>query len=126
MFRLPAAASTLPITVDFVATDEGELWTRLIGGRAMRSWQFIVKARPGWIAERFGVFTFDLELLAGAGRLQLLMRGMRCWRLPLPSALWPRIVASEWEEEGRFRFDVEIALPVLGRLVHYRGWLTDR
>ncbi|MBL6651645.1 MAG: DUF4166 domain-containing protein [Reyranella sp.] len=126
LFRLPAATSSAPITVEFVATANGERWTRRIGSRALRSWQFIAKARPGWIAERFGIFTFDLELLAEAGRLQLLMRGMRCWGLPLPRALWPRIAAGEWEEDGRFRFDVEIALPAVGRLVRYRGWLTDR
>ena len=27
---------------------------------------------------------------------------------------------------GKFRFDVEIGLPGIGRLVRYRGWLTDR
>ena len=51
----------------------------------------IAKAGQRWIAERFGIFTFDLELLAGAGRLQLVMRGMRCCGLPLWGALWPRI-----------------------------------
>ncbi len=54
------------------------------------------------------------------------MRGMRCCGLPLPRALWPGIEATESEEEGRFRFDVQIGLPLVGRLVRYRGWLTDR
>ena len=83
--------------------------------------------RPsGWIVERFGVFDFDLEVQVGDERLELSMRGMRCCGLPLPRALWPAIEATESEEEGRFRFDVQIGLPLVGRLVRYRGWLTDR
>ena len=79
-----------------------------------------------WIVERFGIFTFDLEAVAAQGELKLLMRGMRCCGRPLPGALCPRIAAREWEAGGRFHFDVEIALPLAGRLVRYRGWLTDR
>ena len=50
---------------------------------------------------------------------------MRCCGLPLPRALWPAIEATEREEEGRFRFDVQIWLPLVSRLVRYRGWLTS-
>jgi predicted DCC family thiol-disulfide oxidoreductase YuxK len=39
---------------------------------------------------------------------------------------WPRIKAFETGAGGKFRFDVEIGLPGIGRLVRYRGWLTDR
>ena len=59
-------------------------------------------------------------------RLALLMRGMRCCGVPLPRALWPQIAATETERDGVFCFDVEIGLPGIGRLVRYRGWLTDR
>ena len=44
--------------------------------------------------------------------------------LPMPLALAPLMSAREYEEEGRFRFDVRLALPLLGPLVHYRGWLV--
>jgi uncharacterized protein DUF4166 len=127
LFRLPSAASGAPIAVEFVAAADGEQWTRRIGNRAMRSYQSIASGKPPrWIVERFGIFAFDLEVVAAQDELKLLMRGMRCCGLPLPGALWPRIAAREWEEGGRFHFDVEIALPLAGRLVRYRGWLTDR
>lgn len=51
---------------------------------------------------------------------------MRRWsagRIPLPLMLAPKSRAREWEADGRFWFDVPIALPLLGRIVHYRGWL---
>jgi hypothetical protein len=127
LFQLPAAASECPITVVFSATGGAEVWTRHIGGRAMRSWQHIGLRKPqGWIVERFGPLAFDLEMLVADGRLELLMRGVRCLGVPVPRALWPRIKASEQEEGGRFRFDVEIGLQLAGRLVRYRGWLTNR
>ena len=73
-----------------------------------------------------GVNVAPFELAVGQGRLELVMRGMRCCGLALPRALWPLIAAVESEQEGRFCFDVQIGLPRLGRLVRYRGWLTDR
>jgi hypothetical protein len=127
LFRLPEATAGAPITVDFVADDDAETWTRRIGGGAMRSRQFIMAGKPaGWIVERFGVFDFDLELQAADRRLRLILRGVRCCGLPLPRQLWPAIEASESEEGGRFCFDVRVEAPFAGRLVRYRGWLTDR
>jgi Domain of unknown function (DUF4166) len=126
-FGLPAAAEDTPIIVELASVEGGELWARRIGTRVMRSRQHLAQGRPpGWIVEQFGVFAFDLELQAADGRLELLMRGMRCCGAALPRALWPRIAAAEAEEEGRFCFDVQIGLPLVGRLVRYRGWFTDR
>jgi len=127
LFQLPAATADAPIAVEFASSAGGEVWTRRIGSRAMRSRQFIGLRKPaGWIVEQFGPFTFDLELRVAEGRLELMIRGMRCCGVPLPRVLWPRIAACEREEEGLFCFDVEIVLPLIGRLVGYRGWLTDR
>lgn len=127
LFQLPAPTDDAPIAVEFAASGTGELWTRRIGGRAMRSRQFIGLRKPaGWIVERFGILDFDLLVQVGDERLTLSMVGMNCGGLPLPRALWPVIEATETEEEGRFRFDVLIGLPLIGRLVRYRGWLADR
>jgi hypothetical protein len=126
LFQLPAATDDAPIIVEFSASGTGELWTRRIGGRVMRSRQFIGLRRPaGWIVERFGMLDFDLLVQVADERLALSMVGMRCCGLPLPRALWPAIEATETEEEGRFLFDVQIGLPLVGRLVRYRGWLTS-
>lgn len=51
------------------------------------------------------------------------MRGWSCLGLPLSLVLAPRSEAWEREENGRFVFDVPIALPLIGLVVHYRGWL---
>ena len=33
-------------------------------------------------------------------------------------------MAREYEADGRFHFDVPITLPLVGLLIHYRGWLV--
>ncbi|MCX7365654.1 MAG: DUF4166 domain-containing protein [Alphaproteobacteria bacterium] len=127
LFQFPPASTDAPIAVDFTVADGGEVWTRHVGRRAMRSRQYIGARKPrGWVVEQFGPIAFDLAVPVADGRLELVMRGMRCFGLPLPRLAWPLIKASEHEEDGRFCFDVEIGLPLIGRLVRYRGWLTDR
>jgi hypothetical protein len=44
--------------------------------------------------------------------------------MPLPGFLLPEIRATERVDEfRRHAFDVEVSVPVAGRLVAYRGWL---
>ena len=43
--------------------------------------------------------------------------------IPLPQSVAPRTHAREWQEQGRFHFDVPISLPLVGLVVHYTGWL---
>ena len=128
LFALPPATADAPIEVDFVIRGSRETWIRRVGGRTMRSEQYIGLRRPmGWIVEKFGLLAFDLRVPVKDGRLQLVMAGMRFLGVKLPRFCWPRIKAVETEdEEGRFLFDVEIGLPWIGRLVRYRGFLTGR
>jgi len=128
LFALPPETADAPIEVDFVVEGGRETWIRRVGGRAMRSEQYIgLRRSAGWIVERFGPFAFDLAVPVTDGRLELVMAGMRFAGVPLPRFCWPLVRAAETEDEqGRFRFDVEIGLPWIGRLVRYRGFLTDR
>jgi short subunit dehydrogenase-like uncharacterized protein len=98
-----------------------ERWTRDFSGRRFSS---RLSERDGLLVERFGLSRFGFDLPGDAGGLEMVLR--RWWLGPLrmPLALAPRMAAREYEEEGRFRFDVRIALPLLGPLVHYRGWLV--
>jgi hypothetical protein len=127
LFQFPPVSVDAPIAVDFAAAAGGETWTRHIGGRALRSRQYIGRRKPaGWVVEQFGPFAFDLELPLSEGRLEQVIRGMRFCGVPLPRWLWPYCESSEFEHDGRYRFDVMIGMPLVGRLVRYRGWLIDR
>lgn len=106
--------------VSFNECDGTETWTRQFGKTLFHS---VLEERDGTLTERFGPLRFAFDLPASATGLKMIMKGWSVLGVPLPLALAPRSLASEWEEDGRFHFDVPISLPLIGRLVHYRGWL---
>jgi hypothetical protein len=76
------------------------------------------------IEERFGPVALIMRLEARVDGLDMLPQSARIGPFPLPRFLHPRIKAEERVDElGRHRFDVEIGLPVIGRLVAYTGYL---
>lgn len=124
LIGFPSTQAACPVTVEIEADGERAAWRRRIGGRTFSS----VLSRPrsgGRVAERFGPLTMELTLTPEDGRLVYRVRGWRLGPIPLPRALVPRTTAhEEVDAEGRFVFDVEISAPLVGRLVHYRGWLV--
>ncbi len=124
LFGLPRAADDVGITVEMQADQDGEIWTRTIGGQEFRS---RLSARGGVVEERIGLLRFALCLVATRDGLDLAVAGATLGPIPLPGWLTPRSRASErLDAEGRFGFDILIELPGLGRLTHYRGWLVRR
>ena len=45
---------------------------------------------------------------------------------PLPRWLISPTVCSESSVGGRFAFDIDVKLPLIGQLIHYRGWLLQQ
>jgi hypothetical protein len=124
LFRLPQSGDGVPVTVTMQKRDGKEIWVRDFGGRRFRS---VLARRPGGgLSERFGPFVFDLDVPTSSDGLDMLIRGWRLGSLPLPARLAPTADARErLDAEGRFTFDVSIALPIVGPLVRYRGWLQS-
>ncbi len=77
----------------------------------------------GVIEERFGAIAICMVLVSRPDGLDMVRSSGRIGPIPIPGFLLPRIKAEERVEGQRHRFDVDIALPVIGRLVAYRGWL---
>jgi hypothetical protein len=119
IMRFPKAGSH-PLHVSFVERDGVERWTRRFGDQTFIS---ELSERNGRLVERFGPLRFTFDLPSDARGLEMRLRRWSLFGMPLPLALAPRGVAREWEEQDRFRFDVPIALPLVGRIVHYTGWL---
>lgn len=109
------------LNVSFAERGGVETWTRDFGSHQFRS---RLSRQGRFLVERFGLLQFAFDLPSTPQGLSMVMRRWWLGPLPLPLGLAPRTVAREWEEDGRFRFDVAISLPVAGLLVHYRGWLT--
>lgn len=119
----PTAGSHVRASVTIERDGNGEVWVRRFGRATFES--HLTEVGPGKLAERFGPLTFDLDAKADTYGFTLGIKGARLGELPLPGFLTPSTQASAHaDEHGRYRFDVMVSLPVIGRLVRYRGWLT--
>ncbi len=124
--RLIAAAMRFPtagehvLRVGFGERDGVERWTRDFSGRRFTSH---LSQRGPHLVERFGPLRFRFDLENEGDGLRMVMRGWSCAGVSMPLALAPRSDAREWQEDGRFHFAVAIAMPLIGEVVRYRGWL---
>lgn len=109
------------VQVAFTEREGEERWTRSFGTSAFSS---SLSERKSLLEERFGPLRFAFELPSDEHGLEMKMVRWALGPLPLPLALAPRSHAREWEDQGRFHFDVPIELPLIGRIVRYRGWLV--
>lgn len=119
IFGFPSAGQH-DLHVHIKADKKGETWTRSFSGKRFSS---RLEQSGRHLAERFGPFQFRFDLPVTDSGLRMEMAGWKFWFVPLPLFLAPKSRASEWDEDGRFHFDVPIALPIVGLMVHYRGWL---
>lgn len=106
--------------VSFEERDGVERWTRDFAGHAFMS---ELSQRGGRLTERFGPMRFSFDLPSDTTGLTMVMRGWSVLGIPMPLWLAPRSEAREWAEGEDFCFDVPIALPGIGEIVHYSGRL---
>lgn len=119
VFGFPPAGKH-DLHVQIQVDEKGETWTRSFSGKKFSS---RLQKSESYLTESFGPFQFRFNLPVTDNGLAMEMAGWKFWFVPLPLFLAPQSRASEWDEDGRFHFDVPIALPVIGLMVHYRGWL---
>ena len=124
IMRFPDAGENVPVSVTFERHGNYDKWTRNFGGQEFSSTFTVGSGRfEHLLCERFGPFVFGMALVTRAGGLNLVMRRWSFLGLPLPGCLAPQGPSCEYEENGRFNFDVEIRLPLAGFVVRYRGFL---
>ncbi|MGB3796214.1 MAG: DUF4166 domain-containing protein [Alteraurantiacibacter sp.] len=117
--RFPSTG-THALHVAFSERDGKERWTRQFGKTAFTS---ELSEASGMLVERFGPARFYFDLPSDENGLTMVMTRWSIFGIRLPLAIAPQSRAREWEAEGRFHFDVPIALPLIGKIVHYRGHL---
>jgi hypothetical protein len=125
---LPAPGRDVPVTVDFHADGRGgEFWRRSFAGRRYASSFAIGRGRhAGLLCERFFPFVFFHRLTPSAEGLRWELMAWRLLWLPLPRRLMPPTVCFESGDGDRFVFDIDVKFPIVGQLVHYRGWLAQQ
>jgi hypothetical protein len=117
---MPPAGSQVALQVEITADAGGEIWSRHFGDRLVRS---RLSNSRGLLVERLGLLTIAFRLDATPLQIRWLPQAGRVFGVPVPAAFFKRVTASESMQEGRYRFDVRAELPVIGLVIHYRGWL---
>ncbi|NQD37196.1 DUF4166 domain-containing protein [Permianibacter sp. IMCC34836] len=117
---LPRAQDEVPVTVVFRADNHAELWLRRFGPQRMRSRQWQHQSQ---LMERVGPTRFVFDIETDNAGLQLRLREFFILGVPIAQRWHPIVHAREYDQDGRFHFDVRAELPGIGLLVHYRGYL---
>lgn len=121
--RLPPSASCVPVRVHIRQHAAGEIWCREFGRARMPSRLGFARGR---LRERLGMMRFDFNLRIEHGRLEWRVAAARALGLPLPARWFARVRAAEFEQDGRYCFEIDAVLPCVGRVVRYAGWLDVR
>lgn len=120
----PPAGQDVVVKVSMQRVGQVEHWVRNFDGKRFRSALSVTDVNTGAVWERFGPFQFEIGLKASGQRLEYPVRRARLFGMPWPMALTPKSDTFEGQDEmGRATFDVAISLPIVGRLIHYQGWL---
>jgi predicted DCC family thiol-disulfide oxidoreductase YuxK len=120
---LPAPGDNVETHVRFTPlAGAEEFWRRDFAGRRYES--VMEAAADGCLIEHFGPFDLYFELAASPAGLRWSLSDWRLLKIPLPSVTRPRIDCFESAEGGRFTFDIDVAFPIVGHVVHYSGSLT--
>ncbi|MEQ9641350.1 MAG: DUF4166 domain-containing protein [Alphaproteobacteria bacterium] len=117
---LPRAGRDVPVEVRFVPDGGGERWSRTFDKRRYAS---RIDAAGPHLRERFGPFDLFYDLAVTDGLHWTLVR----WHLlgvALPRFTLPRIDCIEGADGEAFSFDIDVAFPLVGPVIRYRGKLT--
>ena len=118
---LPPSMSDAPLTVQIEMRDAQEFWRRDFNGRPMTS---RLGYRDGRLHERMGPMTFRFRLYRIDNELHWIAEGAKIFGLlPLPGGWLDEVRCRESGADGRYRFEVDAQLPLIGRLIRYEGWL---
>lgn len=118
---LPAAGEEVATRVEFDCRPNRETWRRDFGGARMTS---SLSFHDGLLRERIGPIQFRFALHANAGVIWWTVAGARLFGiLPLPALMFDGVRCREYEQDDRYRFEVDASLPVAGRIIRYAGWL---
>lgn len=112
-----------PISITMDIRNGKEVWTRTIDGKPFRS-TLSLGPKPNEIYEQFGPIKFKMLFRVENQKLHYDIVSASIYGIPYPKSFLPKSATHERQEHGKFIFDVDISLPLLGRLIAYKGWLV--
>ncbi|MGH6769694.1 MAG: DUF4166 domain-containing protein [Xanthobacteraceae bacterium] len=125
---LPKPGHDMPVSVLFTPDAGGnERWNRKFAERRYASTIFAGEGRDeGYLIEHFGPYHLQFRLTPRGDGLVWTLAGWRLGPIPLPRWSVPRIECLEGADGERFTFDIDVTFPLIGWVIHYRGWLEPQ
>jgi hypothetical protein len=117
---MPGPQQAVEVTIERRGTHER--WTRQFASRRMRS-ALRPATRAPFLSEQLGIITLRFALIRDHDAIDWQWRGARLFGLPVPRFFFGKVMARCASENGRYTFEIDTRLPLLGQLVAYRGWL---
>jgi hypothetical protein len=104
------------------------VWERRFGGGETLRSVFVPHGRwpDGWWTETTGPFALRLGIDVIDGGWHWRVLGARFRGIAMPLWTMPQMRAFKRIEDGRYRFAVALAMPLMGDLVRYEGLLDAR
>ncbi|MFK2877814.1 DUF4166 domain-containing protein [Rhodanobacter hydrolyticus] len=121
VLTLPEPGAGQAITVTIERNVAHERWSRRFRRSSMRS--MLRAGTDGQLHERLGPVTLCFTLHRDDDAIEWQLQGVRLLGLPLPRALCGTVLSRSGMRGGRYAFDIDVRLPLVGRLVAYCGWL---
>ena len=108
------------MTFTVESNENHEIWIRRFGAHRMRPF---LHARDNRLYESLGLAKFVFELTVDGDRIRWTLMEVRALGIKF-STQWFDLDVSEYEREGRYHFNIQVAIRGVGLLVHYSGWLA--
>lgn len=122
----PGNGDNIPVKVSFSPDGNGERWTRNFNSHVFSSHQSCGTGKDDHLLiERFGVVSVSMALVVENARLFLRPRRWSVLGVPMPKFFLPNGLSFESEAGGKFRFDVNVSMPIIGLVAAYEGELTQ-
>jgi len=120
LLRLPRSNPKADLVVVAWHFPDQTVWSRSFDGRTFES---TFRTDGIFLIERIGPLSLFMEPKMEGDRLVYRLASARLGPIALPRLLAPSLIAWESEREGKYDFEVSVALPLIGRVIRYAGQL---
>ena len=118
MAGLPAASGAVTMELTVTPSENGETWSRIIGGKKVASKQWM---EGEYIAERFRGMELLLKLSVVDGNLVISDVSSTVMGIPMPPFFTPTGLATEKDAGDGVAVNVDIGFKPFGRVINYSG-----
>lgn len=126
LLGMPAEAPDVDVETSFILNDGVESITRNYNGSILITHQAKAPGEgnkgPG-LLERFGPVKLFIRLEGSEEGITFHLQRCTLLGLPLPRFFSPRLTARERVADGKYHYFVQVALPFVGHLIEYEGFL---